>query len=256
MSFLRSVRVELIKTRRSAAFWICFLGGGFIPFVFFLQYMIKPDANAKKLAGDPWVIHIGQLWQTFSVFLLPMFIILTCSLIVQLEYKNNTWKQVFSSPRTYTDIYFSKLAAIFGLIILLFLVFNILSIVAAIVPDLVYNKKLGFINKRFSWLRFLNLNIRLFIACWGIIAIQYWISLRFKNLVVPIGIGLACLIITLIAMGWEHIFKVPYAFPFLTFQYAKSTNGFLQNHEWNAIGYCLTFILIGLYDLIFRKEKG
>ncbi len=256
MSYIQSVRAELIKTRRSAAFWLCLAGGAFVPLIFFLSYMIKPSANAKRLIADPWVIHFGQLWQTFSVFLLPMFIILISSMLVQMEYKNNTWKQVYTAPQSYAGIYFSKLTGIVMMVTLLFIVFNVLSFLAAIIPDLVHNRQFGFSRTRFGWLKFLGFNGRVLIASLGIISIQYWISLRFRNFIIPVGIGLACLIATMLAFGWEHIYKVPFAYPFLTMQFAATNGSWLQNHEWNSVCYCFLFIIIGLSDMIFRKEKG
>ena len=256
MTITASFKTELIKTKRSAALWLVILGAGFVPFIFILSYLIKPDNNIKRLAKNPWAAHIGELWQAFSVFLLPMFIILVCSMIVQLEYKNNTWKQVYASPQSYGSIFFSKLSGIITMILLLFVLFNLFSLGAAIVPDLVYGGKFGFLKTTFNWQKFFVLNIRIFISTLGIIAIQYWLSMRFKNFIVPIGIGLASLISTMIAMNWEHIFKLPFAHPFLTLQFGEVKKGFLQNHEWNAIGYFIAFVLIGFFDMKYRKERG
>lgn len=255
MNIAASFKTELIKTKRSAALWVVVLGAGFVPFIFFLSYLVKPASNIKRLAKNPWAVHIGELWQAFSVFLLPMFIILICSLVLQIEYKNNTWKQVYASPQSYANIYFSKLSGIITMILLLFILFNLFSIGAAIVPNL-FHKGFGFLDASFNWQKFIVLNIRLFISTLGIIALQYWLSMRFKNFIIPIGIGLASLIATLIAMRWEHIFKIPYAHPFLTMQFGEVKKGFLQNHEWNAIGYFIAFTALGFLDMRYRKERG
>ncbi|HET9056636.1 MAG TPA: ABC transporter permease, partial [Chitinophagaceae bacterium] len=199
--------------------------------------------------------HIGNVWQAFSVFLLPMFIIILCSLITQIEYKNNTWKQVYASPQSYANIFFSKYTGIVSMILLLFVLFDLFTIGAAIVPNLFYSKY-GFFEHSFDWKHFFTLNIRTFIATLGIIAIQYWLSMRFKNFIAPIGIGLALLIATLMAVSWRHIFKIPYAQPFLTMQFHEVKRGFLQNHEWNAIGYFIVFTTIGFLDMRYRKERG
>ncbi|MBI2730004.1 MAG: ABC transporter permease [Sphingobacteriales bacterium] len=255
MNILASFKTELIKLKRSAALWVVVLGAGFVPFIFLLSYLIKPVSNIKRLGNNPWAAHVGELWQAFSIFLLPMFIILICSLVLQIEYKNNTWKQVYASPQSYANIFFSKLGGIITMILLLFVLFNVFALGAAIIPNLFY-KGFKFLATTFNWQKFMVLNIRLFISTLGIIAFQYWLSMRFKNFIVPIGIGLACLIATLIAMRWEHIFKIPYAHPFLTMQFGEVKKGFLQNHEWNSIGYFIVFTALGFLDMRLRKERG
>src|SRR5436190_1817268 len=117
MNFFISARAELIKIKRSASLWICFLGAGFIPLIFLLNYTLQPEKNFKRLAMFPWAIHFGIGWQAFSSFLLPMFIILICSLIPQIEFKNNTWKQVFASPQPLANIFISAVGIGLALLI-------------------------------------------------------------------------------------------------------------------------------------------
>src|SRR6185503_2836923 len=105
MSLPVSIRTELIKVKRSAAFWLCVIGSGFIPAIFCLGYILNPKQALSRLKM-PWEMHFTNCWQAFSAFLLPMFVVLICTLIVQIEFRNNTWKQVFASPQTFGDIFF------------------------------------------------------------------------------------------------------------------------------------------------------
>lgn len=43
-----------------------------------------------------------------GVALFPLFIILICTLLPQIEYRNNTWKQVFTSPQTKAHVILAK----------------------------------------------------------------------------------------------------------------------------------------------------
>ena len=256
MSFAASFRTEIIKTKRSATIWLCVLGSGFIPFIFFLTYILQPERNIKKLQIKPWEQHIGQGWQALSAFLLPMFVILICSLVVQIEFKNNSWKQVYASPQSYAEIFFSKFLAIQMMILFLFVLFNLFLILAAVVPNLFYSKY-AFLRSSLNWKKLLLLNLRTYVAILGISALQYWISLRFKNFIVPIGIGLACLIASLIMLQWEHIAKIPYAYSMLTMMTAGTkAKYFFQNHEFNSIGYLVFFLALGFLDMKYRKERG
>jgi lantibiotic transport system permease protein len=253
MNLIISIKAEIIKTKRSASFWLSILGAAVIPVIFFLAYTIKPAEDYS----NTWAIHFLQGWQVFNAFLLPMFIILICSLIPQIEYKSNAWKQVFASPQSVGNIFFSKYLTILIMVLFLFLAFNILLILAAIIPNF-FNSRFTFLSRPIDWAQVARLNIKTFISLTAIISFQYWLSLRFRNFIVPIGIGLGLLVTALILyqFRWEHIYKVPYAFPVLTMEGIRETEFKLQNHELNAIGYCIFFTTLAFLDMRFRKERG
>ncbi len=259
MSLLTSTQGELIKTKRSAAFWVGLIGAAVIPMLFMIVYLVKPTEAAGG-PGNPWNRHMFACWQSFASFMGPMFVILICSQIPQIEYKNNAWKQVFASPQSIGNIYFSKLMAILLMIFFMLVSFNIFVILAGVIPSL-FHKQLHYLEYQIHFKELLRLNIKTGISLLGIIAIQYWLSLRFKNFIVPIGIGLALLIVSTILaqFQWEHIFKVPYSYPLLTLiglngRFPKT--GFLFRHEMNSIGYFIAFAVIGFLDLKWRKERG
>ena len=56
---------------------------------------------------------------------LPLGAILSTSLITQIEYKNNTWKQLHTLPLTYTDDLFFKASDNSGVDAAVFVLFNI-----------------------------------------------------------------------------------------------------------------------------------
>ena len=261
MSFIVSAKAELIKTRRSSSFWLSLIGSGVIPLIFFLTYVLRPEKNYARMQLQPWEIHFIQGWQAFAAFLLPMFVILICSQIPQTEYKNNTWKQVFASPQSVGTIFFSKYLSILIMILFLFLMFNLFMILSGVIPNLLY-PKYTFLKNSISWMELVKLNFKTFVSLLAIISIQYWMGLRFRNFIVPIGIGLAMLVTALILSSWEHIDKVPYAFPFLTFYSSisaaktKLVGPLLQHHELNSICYFIFFTLIAFLDMRFRKERG
>lgn len=256
MNFITSTRAELLKTKRSASFWLSVLGALFIPAIFFMMYYFKPEVFIPMLKGDPWRMHFLRGWQSLSAFLLPMFIILVCSLIPQIEYKNNTWKQVFASPQSFGSIFFSKFLTIHLMILFCFTLFTLFMILSAVTVNMVDNK-FPFFDNAIDLSSLLKMVFKTYVSVLGISAIQYWLGLRFRNFITPIGIGLGLLITSLIIMQWKHIDKVPYAFPILTLDALMVKPGkLLVNHELNSIGYFLVFTFIGFFDMKFRKEKG
>lgn len=258
MSFALSARSEILKTRRTASFWLSIMGAGFIPTLFFLAYTLKPEGAINSFRGAPWRMHFMNGWQALNAFLFPMFVVLICSLIPQIEYRNNTWKQVFSSPQSVGNIFFSKFLTIHLMIFFFYLLFNAFMLLTGIGVNLLHDR-FTFLDVPVDWAELMKLNFKTYVSVLGISAIQYWLSLRFKNFIAPIGIGLALLIASLIAMGmgWEHIFKMPFAHPALTLRSMVMPNRpVLENHELNSIGYFLVFLAIGFLDLRLRKEKG
>src|SRR4029078_415659 len=53
----------------------------------------------------------------------PLFVILICTLLPQIEHKNHTWKQVLASPQTRFNVFIGKFMNV-QLMILLLLVAN------------------------------------------------------------------------------------------------------------------------------------
>ena len=93
----RTLAADALKLRRTAALWLA-LGGGALPvllnfliFYFKGKYLVKPGEN-------PWLNYVGMSWQTASVLLLPMFVVLLTGLVVNLENRAGGWKHLLAQP--------------------------------------------------------------------------------------------------------------------------------------------------------------
>lgn len=258
MSFFISAKVEVLKTKRSTAFWIALIGAAFIPFVYFLLFLGDPEETIKDMGSQPWTVYLQRGWQIFCVFVLPINIMLLSTLITQIEFRNNTWKQVFTTPQSIANIFFSKYVIIHLMILFCILVFNLLLFSVGILANLM-NPDFPFLDHKIDWALFLKMNFKIYIAVLGMIAIQYWLALRFKSFIASIGIGLLLGIGSIIAFasGWAHIYKYPYSFAVLSLD-STYTPGrpFLENHELNSIGYFIFFTVLGFLDMKTRKAKG
>jgi hypothetical protein len=258
MSFAISLQSEVLKTKRSASFWLSLLAAAMMPVLFFLAHYFKPNSAIKTLEKDPWVTQFMWGWESLNFFIFPLFVILICALIPQIEFKNNTWKQVFASPQSLGNIYFSKFLTIQLMIFFFYLSFTLLMILSGVMTS-VLDSRFNFLEKGADWQKLATVNFKSYLSILGISAIQYWLSLRFKNFIAPVGIGLALLVISIIAfqVSWEHIYKIPYAHPLLTqVGFRKTGAPLIENHEWNSIIYFVAFLLIGFLDTKFKREKG
>lgn len=249
MNFIYSVQSEWIKTKRSSASWLCIIGGFFIPVIYFIKFCYDGNSiNSYKV--DIWKMLFNQMWQNMATFLLPMGVILASSLITQLEYKNNTWKQVHASPQSFTTIFFSKFTVIGLMTLKFFLFFNIGILVAGILPSLLFDHKLPIQGIPITY--FLRANLNYFITCLPILAIQYLISLKFNNFLIAVGIGLLGLIGSLIAMPWKYVYLIPYSYsPMTVFPGKKDFPIYTYAFVYFAIIMIISYILY-----VSKKEKG
>src|SRR5947208_294228 len=141
--YIHSLQSEIIKTKRTAATWLALVGGFFIP-TFFLIAFIHDHSSINKYGHEMniWLRLFKDAWQHMAVFLLPMGVVLAGSLITQIEYKNNTWKQVHASPQSLGNIFLAKFTVILFVIISFFVFFNIGILIAGVVPSLLTDRAL------------------------------------------------------------------------------------------------------------------
>src|ERR1044072_220028 len=117
-TFIHSFQSELLKTKRSLAFWMVIIGGFFTPAIIIAARLLHSDKLQQfSSADDFWNLLWKTSGESMAIFFLPLGAILSTSLIAQIEYKNNTWKQLHTLPLSYTTIFFAKLAVILVLML-------------------------------------------------------------------------------------------------------------------------------------------
>jgi lantibiotic transport system permease protein len=257
-TFIRSFQSEWMKTRRSLATWIIVIGAFFTPTIFTIARLVKSENLSEKYAsGQTWIMGWNDAWQSMAFFLLPLGVILVTSLITQIEFKNNTWKQLHTLPLSYTTIFFSKLTVILVMLFMFFALFNIGTYFSIMIPQWLI-KDVPYPSEGFPFMRILKSNVKFFIDCLPIVGLQYLISLRFKNFLVPVGIGFMLLIGCLIAIQWEYSYALPYSYTiqnhFRSSELGISFPG--PNIHIMAIIYFIVFTVAGYALYITKKEKG
>jgi lantibiotic transport system permease protein len=250
------IKTEFLKSKRSASVRLTVLGSAFIPFVFLMMYIFKPEHFIKALSVNSWIEHYVSGYQSGAAFLLPMFIILITSLVTQTETKNNAWKQVYASPVSITSVVLAKFIMVQVIIISCFILFDLYMGLTAIAANII-NPGYNFFSSHLDMNAVMMYSLKIYAATLAISAIQFWISLRFKNYILPLGIGMALLITGLIVMNWEYIYLYPYAYPLLTFMTSISLGqNWLVKHEYISICYTLAILILTLFDVNRFKEKG
>jgi len=96
--YISSTKNELIKLKRTFAFWLTIISGVLIPILFFIVYLVKPATFIPDAGVSPWDRFMVNQIQNSIPFFVPMFIVLITSLIIQIEHKSSGVKYLFALP--------------------------------------------------------------------------------------------------------------------------------------------------------------
>lgn len=257
--FFNSFQSEWLKIKRSLAFWMVVIGGFFTPAIVIVARLINYDKLPELYsAPDFWDLLWKNAWESMAIFFLPLGAILSTSLITQIEYKNNTWKQLHTLPLSYTTIFFAKLSVILVLMLLFFVLFNIGIYLAAIVPYLLVSGT-PFPTQPLPYEAFLRADALYFVDTLPIVALQYLIALRFKNFLVPIGLGFVFWVGSLAALTWQYGYVIPYTYPMYNYlATGVQTKAILPtvNIHLLALVYFTAITAVSYALYLGRGEKG
>lgn len=252
MIFINSFLSEWLKRRRSSAVWLTLFGGLFVPLIMLTSRLIRHKSTILANASEGiWEKTHNDIWQYMAYFLLPMGITLAASLITQIEFRNNTWKQTLTTPQSLSTVFWAKYLVVLIMLLQFFILLNIGIILAVFVPALVYGD-VPFPKESYPFLPFLKGNAKLFVCILPVLALQYLLSLHIRNFIIPIVIGFGLTIAALIGINWEYGHWIPYTYAPYQFMGDKM-NGKFNFYYW-SIGYFSFFTLINY--LLFSLPKS
>jgi hypothetical protein len=258
-TFINSFQSELLKTKRSLAFWMIVIGGFFTPAIIIVARLVRFSKLPEIYSADNfWDLLWKNAWESMAIFFLPLGAILSTSLIAQIEYKNNTWKQLHTMPLSYTTIFFSKLAVILVLMLQFFVLFNLGIYLAAIVPYLLVGGT-PYPSQRLPYESFLRENFLYFVDTLPIVALQYLIALRFKNFLVPVGMGFVFWVGALASLSWKFGYVIPYTYPmYNSLKAGVETKAVIPDVNIHVLAVIYFGVITAVsYVLYFtKKEKG
>jgi lantibiotic transport system permease protein len=251
MSLALSFRSETLKIKRTLAVYVCVLASAFGPFMRFVENI---NIKGRQIKTEPWIQHFMEGRQALNIALLPMYVILVSTLLLQIEYRDKTWKQVLSSPQRMINIFFAKYLTL-QLMILLFIVsYNFFLVLAAFGTEMMHPE---LYSGEMDYYKLLLVNTQTWILILGVSAIQFFLALRFKNFIGPLAIGLA---------GWFSApmmifeFKTdmvqynPYAFTIFT---VTSNNlKSLSTYQWYSVITAVLFLTLSFWELNKRKVRS
>ena len=250
MNLLISLRSELLKTRK-ASFYLTLIGAAVGPVMYLLNVLLDEN-EIDPSQKDPLNAVFKILSDMNGTALFPLFVILICTLLPQIEYRNNTWKQVFASPQTKVNVFLAKFMNV-QLLMLVFLIATHLFMFLTIVGINFIKPTLNLFEHPLNGSTVLINAANAYILLLAVCAIQFWMGLRFRNFIVPIGIGFA-LWLTGTIMAVQYKSNLVYYFPYSFHAFPVSTKlkSQLTQVAWTSLGYALLFLIVGFFD--FRRR--
>lgn len=210
--FLRVFRAERLKLRRSLTGWAILAGGLFTPAIMLaVRLHNAKDTAAMEASGTYWRRHWLESFESIAVLILPLLLILVGTLVTHLEHRHNTWKQLHATPVPLATIYAAKLLVLLVLVVEIFVVVDAGLLVAGAVP---VKWVVG------SWMprgplldgELLRWNARFFLDCLPVVGLQMALTLRSRNVLVPLGGGVLAWIVALVVIKSRYIAAVPHGY--------------------------------------------
>ena len=264
--FVHTLHTDWLKYRKSLLPWASVgypLIAVFLVFIFTVGDKRHPDHAAFQFARN--ILAVGA-------FFLPFYLVLSITLLGFIENRSQGWKLMYAQPVGRGYYYASKLfflLLVIGLVFILKFIFSSIAIyfIELIKPQFKVN---AFVS---LWSGFLVPELKIILSCFALISIQYWLSLRIKNFVLPFGIGTFATILPLavfIILGiagiisspekLNHILKFdPYSLPFsFVFDYAgmKSNTTIVQIPSKFVIASVAAGLVIGTAGFFDLRRRN
>jgi len=249
MKFIDSLHCEILKIKGSALLWISIGGSMVLAMVFTLRFIYLGHYLDRWEIGASWERLFLQNIRPFTGFLLPIGVILICSLITQIEYKNNNWKQLHTTPQSYTTIFFSKFVSLLVVTVIVFFFFNIAVLINGVLPNLIANTTLPRDTVPFAF--FSEYTLKSFISILPIVGIQYLLSLHYKNFIVAVGAGLILYVSSMPMTRIDYSFINPYSYALHFFDLK-----FHNHHFTMAIAYFMILFIASYILYVTKSVKG
>ena len=251
MDLLISLRSELLKTKRTASFYLAVVAAAFIPVILMLDLVFDSTSLAERKIILNKLFTDGFVMTGFAIF--PIFVMLICTLMAQTEYRNNAWKQVLTSPQTRLNVFVAKFINI-HLLILFFLVASQLFMwLTAVVVHFVHPSWNVLGQSLNGYGVFVNI-LNSYACVLAITTIQFWMALRFKNFIVPAAVGVACWILgSIMILEYHSPYAQYFPYSFQVYPLFPKQKHLLNTVEWTSVAYSALFLILGYFDFRGRR---
>jgi hypothetical protein len=219
MTLLRVLHAELLKMKRTVALKMVVLAPALVVLLIFFAVFEAPFSTLNfNGIRNKWTVLASLTLRAWAILMMPLYITLEAALVAGLDHSENQWKSLLARPVPRWMLYLAKLVVIVAMTVLSTLVILCGILIDGFVLGVVQSEvvfvspvPLGEIFQDGA-----NIMGLAFLA----LAIQHWVSLRWRSFSVSIGTGIVAVVIGFFAVaagqlsgGWIQYF--PWALPML-----------------------------------------
>lgn len=247
-TYKQSLSAEIYKYRSTFLFWFLLLAPAFIPAINLIMFLQRGEAIMER-GGTAW----GNLLQYSTgpaTFLFPFFVFVVALFVNNIESSSNTWKLIYTQPVARVTVYLAKLKTFLLMLLASLFFYGLLTYLVGIIVNAV-KPDLGF-GDPFELYFLFGRTLKFFLGVLGFAMIHFYISQRTKNIILPLGVGIAGIIsFTIAIQGWEYAQYHPYGYHTLALGPANGSSDQLwMNMQplYLSIGLALVIGIIGAID--------
>ena len=232
---LTSIRVELIKLKRSKIMLVALAGPALVALLFF-----SLQASGASLRAWPFYFFAG--FTAWATFMLPLTATIIATLVAQLEHGPTTWAHLLALPVPRWRVFAAKAVVTLGLIAAMSILTGaLLALGGWLAGELNPANKLidpaPFASLADTMLSdddqmFGDMDVALLVKQWRLavaerlayiylasfllIAVQLWAAFRFRNFLIPMAIGVGGGFVAIFAQASQYGIYFPWLMPFNT----------------------------------------
>lgn len=258
-SFSGTLKGEVLKLKRSTVSVLIVLGALFLPLVLLTARLARASRLPEVYRDAQFWNQLWNIsWESIAVLILPLMVILVTTLVVQIEYRNNAWKQVHTTPQSLVAIFFAKQLILIALMIGFCAVFNAGIYLVAVLPPLLI-QGVPYPAASIPLARFAAQELGYFIDILPIVALQYLLALHFRNFMVALGLGIAQWIVVIGCLSWKYLYIFPYSCITLDYVLTSSKRNIIPppvDLHVLAPVYFLCITLVGFLLYSTKEDRG
>ncbi len=242
----------MLKAKNSLALWLSLVGTAGIILAFFFMLLFGTENFVPPTDENPWRHFFLVYYEGTAFMLLPLFAIIIAALVCDMEHRHQLWKHLLISTVSRSHLYLSKLVFTYALIIFSHLFFIILLLFSGVVLGML-RPELHLFQASPDFLFLLKLAYKTLFSIAGMLALQFWFSMRFRSFIVALGIGVIGFVLSsLLVESWPYSTYIPYAYPLLYLQEAN-LGKWISKVEIYSLMYLILFGVLGLLN--FRRMR-
>jgi thiol-disulfide isomerase/thioredoxin len=251
---IRAFKAEWIKLKGTGIWWIIIIGSALIP-VISAGYELMYGTEKPASGVVPWENDIQSNVNGF-IFLFLLICILIIVRLCQTEHRSQGWKLIETQPIHRAHLYIGKfkMAMALSLACLLFYVFLNIALIYLVA---VVRQDENYLTHSIPIGPILLYVLRVWIAAWGLMAIQYFVSIWLTNFVGPFMIGFVLVIAAGITGALQMGEWNPYGSPGMSSEHFKAgvSGGWMLHNEKLSIAWMLLFLWLGYQYYFYRSWK-